>query len=126
MNLTDEQKIILDNCESNLFVAASPGSGKSTILSYIAEKLLRNKNNFIVLLTLSIVCPASIFANKRTDRLTGLLKKDIISIATIMGNKKIGTPDGANIFKKPTPFFIKPIIVTPTNITIARKNVIII
>jgi hypothetical protein len=72
------------------------------------------------------VCPASIFANKRTDRLTGLLKKDIISIATIMGNKKIGTPDGANIFKKPTPFFIKPIIVTPKNITIARKNVMII
>ena len=44
------------------------------------------------------------FANKRTDKLTGLLKKDIISIATMMGNKKIGTPEGANIFKNPIPF----------------------
>ena len=76
--------------------------------------------------TLSIVCPASMFANNRTDKLTGLLKKDIISIATIMGNKKIGTPEGANIFKNPIPFFAKPTIVTPINITIARKNVIII
>jgi hypothetical protein len=50
----------------------------------------------------------------------------MISIATIIGNKKIGTPDGANIFKNPIPFFAKPIIVTPINIAVARKNVIII
>jgi len=68
----------------------------------------------------------SMFANKRTDKLTGLLKKDIISIATMMGNKKIGTPEGANIFKNPIPFFANPIMVTPKNITIARKNVMII
>lgn len=71
------------------------------------------------------MCPASIFANKRTDKLIGLLKKDIISITTNKGNKKTGMPDGANIFRNPNPFFAKPTIVTPINITIAKKNVTI-
>jgi len=72
--------------------------------------------------TFNIVCPASILANKRTDKLIGLLKKDIISMTTSNGNKKTGIPDGTNIFKNPNPFFTKPTIVTPINITIAKKK----
>jgi len=49
-------------------------------------------------------------------------KKDIISITTNKGNKKTGMPDGTNIFRNPNPFFAKPTIVTPINITIAKKK----
>ena len=34
--------------------------------------------------TLSIVCPAIMFANNLTDKLTGLLKYEIISITQLM------------------------------------------
>lgn len=48
MNLTDEQKLILDRCnENNIYVSAAPGSGKSIMLSHIASKLLENPQNFI-------------------------------------------------------------------------------
>ena len=39
------------------------------------------------------------FANNLTDRLTGLLRYEIISITTINGSKIIGTPLGTNSFK---------------------------
>ena len=53
--------------------------------------------------TFNIVCPAIIFANNLTDKLTGLLKYEIISIIDIIGNKINGTPLGTNIFK-----YLKP------------------
>ena len=49
--------------------------------------------------TFNIVCPAIMFANNLTDKLTGLLKYEIISIIVIKGNKTIGTPLGTNNFK---------------------------
>ena len=53
--------------------------------------------------TLSIVCPAIMFANNLTDKLTGLLKYEIISITVINGNKTVGTPLGTNMLK-----YLKP------------------
>ena len=66
------------------------------------------------------------FANKRTERLTGRLKYEIISITVMSGSKTIGTPLGTNSFKYPKPCFKKPIIVTATKIKIANKSVTII
>ena len=42
-------------------------------------------------------------ANNLTDKLTGLLKYDIISITEIIGNRINGTPLGTKIFK-----YLKP------------------
>ena len=53
--------------------------------------------------TFSIVCPAIMFANNLTDKLTGLLKYEIISIIEIIGKSKIGTPLGTNILR-----YLKP------------------
>ena len=52
------------------------------------------------------------FANNLTDKLTGLLRYEIISITTINGSNIIGTPLGTNSFKYPRPCLINPIIVT--------------
>ena len=49
--------------------------------------------------TFIIVWPAIILAKRRTDRLIGLLKYEMISITTIKGNKTTGTPLGTNNFK---------------------------
>lgn len=69
MNLTDEQKIILDNSYKNIYVSASPGSGKSTMLSYIAEKLLQDENNFVLLVTFTNKAAKSIIAKcKNVDQ----------------------------------------------------------
>ena len=62
ISLTDEQKIILDRSNENIYVSASPGSGKSTMLSYIAEKLLQNENNFVLLVTFTNKAAKSIIS----------------------------------------------------------------
>jgi len=62
INLTDEQKIILDRSNENIYVSASPGSGKSTMLSYIAEKLLQDENNFVLLVTFTNKAAKSIIS----------------------------------------------------------------
>ena len=49
--------------------------------------------------TFIIVWPAIIFANNLTDKLTGLLRYEIISIITISGSRTIGTPLGTKSFK---------------------------
>ena len=76
--------------------------------------------------TLSIVCPAIIFANNLTDKLTGLLRYEIISIIVINGNKTVGTPLGTNILKYLKPCLTKPIIVTAIKINSAIISVTII
>ena len=48
---------------------------------------------------------------------------NISSIITKSGNIKIGTPLGTKNPRKPIPCFIKPIIVTPMNISISSPNV---
>jgi len=40
MKLTDEQEKILKECDDNIYISSSPGSGKSTMLSKITGKLL--------------------------------------------------------------------------------------
>ena len=73
-----------------------------------------------------MVCPAIMFANNLTDKLTGLLKYEIISITVINGNSTVGTPLGTKILKYFKPCFVKPIIVTATKINKAIIKVTII
>jgi hypothetical protein len=40
------------------------------------------------------MCPESIFANRRTDKETTVMKYEIISIATIRGTSASGVPGG--------------------------------
>ena len=76
--------------------------------------------------TFNIVWPAIMFANNLTDKLTGLLKYEIISIIVIKGKSTAGTPLGINILKYLKPCFIKPIIVTAMNMNRAIIKVTII
>ena len=64
--------------------------------------------------------------NNLTDKLTGRLKYEIISITVIKGNKTTGTPLGTNIDKYLNPCFTKPIIVTAIKINKAITKVTII
>lgn len=91
MNLTDEQKIILDSCNKNIYISAAPGSGKSTMLSHIASKLLENPQNSVLLVT---------FTNKAA--------RSIISKCEKVDQKRIlgGTFHGlANLFSKKNGIF---------------------
>ena len=91
MNLTNEQKIILDNSNKNIYISAAPGSGKSTMLSHIAARLLENPSNFVLLVT---------FTNKAA--------KSIISKCGAVDQKRIlgGTFHGlANLFSKQNGIF---------------------
>ena len=66
------------------------------------------------------------FANNLTDKLTGLLRYEIISITVIKGNNTAGTPLGTNIFKYLKPCLANPIIVTAIKMKSAKINVTII
>ncbi len=50
--------------------------------------------------TFNIMCPAIIFANKRTDSVIGRVRNDITSIGIIKGVSHNGTPGGKNKVKK--------------------------
>lgn len=50
--------------------------------------------------TFNIMWPAIMFANKRTDKVTGRTKNDKISIGKIIGINHHGTPGGRNKLKK--------------------------
>lgn len=68
MNLTEEQKTILNQCYGNIYVSAAPGSGKSTVLGLVADRLLEaNPNNLILLVT---------FTNKAAKSIIGKCKND--------------------------------------------------
>ena len=61
------------------------------------------KNTIIQLnptITFKSVCPAIIFANKRTERLTKRKLYEITSIGIISKLNSIGHPGGINKFKK--------------------------
>ena len=47
--------------------------------------------------TLSNTCPATMLAKRRTDKVTGLIKKEKNSITKIKGAIHIGTPLGKNM-----------------------------
>lgn len=51
MNLTPKQQEIVDGINTNLYVNAGPGSGKSTSLAAACVKILENKNNRVILIT---------------------------------------------------------------------------
>ena len=76
--------------------------------------------------TFNIVCPAIILANNLTDKLTGLLKYEIISIIVIKGKSTAGTPLGTNILKYLNPCLANPIIVTAIKINKAIIKVTMI
>ena len=74
MNLTKEQQDIVDNCDKNIYISAAPGSGKSTVLSLICEKLLGDENNSVLLVTFTNAAARSILNkcnNLDPDRITG-------------------------------------------------------
>ena len=91
MKLTSEQQLILNSIDHNLFINAGPGSGKSSMLSVIADKLLQNPKNFVLLVT---------FTNRAS--------KSIINKCSNVDQKRIlgGTFHGlANLFSKKNGIF---------------------
>ena len=76
--------------------------------------------------TLSMVCPAIILANKRTERLTGLERYEITSMGMRMGAMKRGAPSGKKNLKNFKPCLINPMAVTATNTMVANPKVKII
>lgn len=81
MNLTEEQKTILNNCEDNLYVSAGPGSGKSTLLSLIADKLLKNPNNRLLICTFTNKAAESIVSKCSKSDITRIIGGTFHSIA---------------------------------------------
>ena len=78
-------------------------------------------------ITLSNTCPATIFAKSRTERVSGLIKKEISSIINIIGAMNKGTPLGKNIcINPPNPFLTMAKIVIVKNAIIANEKVITI
>ncbi len=69
------------------------------------------------------MCPASMFANRRTEWLTGRERNEMISIATTSGRIAIGTPAGTNSLKKCRPCSVMPTITTVKNTSRASATV---
>lgn len=72
---------------------------------------------------LSSMCPAIMLMQSRKHRLIGRMKKEMISIGMMKRVIGSGRPEGTNIFKKESPFSLKPIMITLRNAMIARYNV---
>lgn len=70
------------------------------------------------------MCPASIFANNRTDKLIGRIQYDKTSIKVKIGSNHVGTPETIYNFKKWTLYLKNPRAVIPTKIKNAMKAVI--
>src|SRR5690242_9583915 len=69
-----------------------------------------------------MVWPASMLANRRTERLIGLVRKEMISIGTSSSSKRIGAC-GTKSFRKPMPCLTKPVMMTARMTTAASANV---
>ena len=61
--------------------------------------------------TFSMVWPASMLANRRTERLIGRVKNEMISIGTSSGSRTKGA-SGTNSLRKPMPCVMKPVTMT--------------
>ena len=85
-------------------------SGKKEIKAYFLKTLKIN-----ALKIFNKVCPASILAKSRTERLNGLIKQETISMITKNGISGLGTPLGTNKFKNSNLLFIILISVIPKN-----------
>ena len=68
----------------------------------------------------SIMCPTVMLATRRTVRLNGFDKKEIISIGIIKGAKAKGMPLGKKVRNQPIFFFLMPIIMLKTRAIIDR------
>src|SRR4029079_12812728 len=73
--------------------------------------------------TLSVMWPASMLANSRTEWLIGRDRKEMISIATTSGRISTGTPCGTNSLRKLRPFLAKPTSSTVKNTRAASAAV---
>jgi len=63
MKLTDEQQNILNNCHKNIYISAAPGSGKSSVLGLMAEKIVKEvPNKKVVLVTFTNKASKSIIS----------------------------------------------------------------
>ena len=58
--------------------------------------------------TCSVMWPASMLANRRTQCETGRDRNDSTSMTTIAGRMDFGTPLGTNRLRKCSPFLQKP------------------
>ncbi len=70
-----------------------------------------------------MVWPAIMLANRRTDRLTGRVRYDRISIGTSRTSSTLGTPCGTNNVRKCAPCRMTPSTVTRMNTVSASAKV---
>jgi hypothetical protein len=97
--------------------------GNKLIKEVFPKKTITQLNPTI---TFNKVCPAIIFANKRTDKLTNLKLYEITSIGIISKLNKIGHPEGINKFKKyAIPFLSNNVVIILINKANAIKNVFV-
>ena len=73
-----------------------------------------------------MMCPAVMFAAKRTERDMGLARYANNSIKIMRGAISIGVPEGKKNLKKLVPCLQKPIKVTARKINALREKVIAI
>lgn len=103
---------------SKTIIKTMNNKGKNEIKAYFLKTLKIN-----ALSIFNSVCPASIFAKSRTDKLKGLIKYDTTSITTRKGIKGFGTPLGTKRLKKSVLLLKKLINVIPKNNENAIWNV---
>ena len=95
---------------SKTIIKTINSKGKNEIKAYFLKTLKINALNIF-----RSVCPASIFAKSRTDKLKGLIKYDTTSITTRNGIKGLGTPLGTKRLKNSVLLLKKFINVIPKN-----------
>lgn len=82
MNLTEEQKKILKACGKNIYVSAAPGSGKSTMLGHICDKILRDSESHkVMLVTFTNKAAASIIEKCSRSDISRIIGGTFHSIA---------------------------------------------
>lgn len=90
-----------------------------------------NKVIFIIIAAVNVkpmtsnVCPAIMFAKSRIERLKGLKKYEITSIAISIGASPVGDPAGKNALNRYCLWLRIPIIITPMKMAKAILKVLI-
>src|SRR5262245_26391085 len=99
-------------------IAISSGRGESAAKVPAPSSMTTKPPN-----TLSVMCPASMLANRRTEWLTGRDRNEITSISTTSGRIAMGTPSGTNSLRKRMPFLANPTTSTVKNTRAASAAV---
>jgi DNA helicase II / ATP-dependent DNA helicase PcrA len=82
INLTEEQQVILNECHKNIYISAAPGSGKSTMLSLMADKILQSSpSNRVMIVTFTNKAAASIVDKCKASDISRLMGGTFHSIA---------------------------------------------